>query len=195
MRPSHSLATYGHYSGLYSDQGKSPQVLSSQIYSTLSHSLEPIVVTHHIRWTIVMTNLDSHMSELCCLLSLHVLDYTLLHDVCIATRTTCLLASTTCSHMTTPISPGCRWCTSGHRWCGCEWPGHECGWCKGHRCKGCQHRLRGAWGANGGVEGTNGATRSVSMGIDGPGARWMVRGVRCEHGHRRPGGRGGWCEG
>ena len=70
--------------------GQVTQVLSSQIYSTLSHSLEPIVMTHHIRWTIVMTNLDSHMSELCCLLSLHVLDYALLHDVCIATRTTCL---------------------------------------------------------------------------------------------------------
>ena len=61
------------------------------IYSTPSHSLEPIVVTHRIRWTVVMTNLDSHMSELCCLLSLHVLDHALLHDMCIATCTTCCL--------------------------------------------------------------------------------------------------------
>ena len=49
-------------------------------------------MTHHIQWTIVVTNLDSHMSELCCLLSLHVLDYALLHDVRIATRTTYLFS-------------------------------------------------------------------------------------------------------
>ena len=52
---------------------------------SIPHSLKPIVMTHCIWWTIVMTNLDSHMSELCCLLSLHVLDYALLHDVRIAT--------------------------------------------------------------------------------------------------------------
>ena len=84
------------------------------------------------------------------------------------------LASTTCSHMTIPFSPGCRWCASGHGRCGCKWQGRECGWCKGRRCEGCQHRLRGAWGANAGVEGTNGTTRSASVGIDGPGVWWMV---------------------
>ena len=34
----------------------------------------------------------------------------------------------------------------------------------------------GAWGANAGAEGVNGATHGVSVGIDGPG------------------GHGGWCE-
>ena len=48
-------------------------------------------MTHRIRWTVVMTNLDRHMSELCCLLSLHVLDYAVLYDMRIATRTTCRL--------------------------------------------------------------------------------------------------------
>ena len=71
--------------------GQVTWVPSSQIYSTLSHSLEPIIVTYCIQWTVVMTNLDSHMSELCCSLSLHVLDYALLHDVRIATHTTCRL--------------------------------------------------------------------------------------------------------
>ena len=84
------------------------------------------------------------------------------------------LASTTCSHMTILFSPGCGWCASGCGRCRCKWPGREHGWCKGRRCEGCQHRLRGAWGANAGVEGTNGATHSASVGIDGLGAWWMV---------------------
>ena len=78
-------------------------------------------------------------------------------------------ASMMCSHMTIPISPGCGWCASGRGCCGCKWPQRECGWCKGRRCEGCQHRLRGAWGVNAGVEGTNGATHGASVGIDGLG--------------------------
>ena len=72
------------------------------IYSTLSHSLEPIIMTHHIQWTVVIMNLTSHMSELCCSLSLHVLDHAVLHDMCIATHTTHVVspsASMTCSHV------------------------------------------------------------------------------------------------
>ena len=42
--------------------------------------------------------------------------------------------------------------------------GHECGWCKGCGRKGCQCRLRGAWGANAGAEGVNGATHGASVG-------------------------------
>ena len=36
--------------------------------------------------------------------------------------------------------------------------------------------IEGAWGVNAGVEGTNGATRNVGVGIDSPGG--MVDGVR-----------------
>ena len=41
-----------------------------------------------------------------------------------------------------------------------------------------QHRLRGAWGANAGVEGTNGAICGASVGIDSPGG--AVDGARGE---------------
>ena len=72
--------------------------------------------------------------------------------------------------------------------------GAEHGWCKGCGCKGCQHRLRGAWGANAGVEGTNGTTHGASMGIDGLGG--TVDGARggASVGIDGPGGRSGWSE-
>ncbi|EMD37694.1 hypothetical protein CERSUDRAFT_114332 [Gelatoporia subvermispora B] len=49
------------------------------MHATPSHSLEPIQVTHRIRWSIMISNLDGHTSELRCSLPLHILDARL-HD-------------------------------------------------------------------------------------------------------------------
>jgi len=47
---------------------------------TCSHLLEPIAVTHRIRWSILMSNLDGHTSELRCSLPLYVLDHHFLEE-------------------------------------------------------------------------------------------------------------------
>ncbi|KAG6820277.1 hypothetical protein H0H93_002889 [Arthromyces matolae] len=47
---------------------------------TPSHSLEPIIVSHRIRWSIFILNMDGHTSELRCSLPLHLLDYRLLNE-------------------------------------------------------------------------------------------------------------------
>lgn len=47
---------------------------------TPSHGLEPVVVTHRIRWDILILNRDGHTSELRCSLPLHLLDYRLLDE-------------------------------------------------------------------------------------------------------------------
>ncbi|KAJ6625826.1 hypothetical protein B0H10DRAFT_593760 [Mycena sp. CBHHK59/15] len=47
---------------------------------TPTHSLEPIVVSHRLRWSILIINLDGHTSELRCSLPLHLLDYRLLAE-------------------------------------------------------------------------------------------------------------------
>ena len=47
---------------------------------TASHTLEPIVVSHRIRWSILISNLDGHTSELRCAMPLHILDYRLLRE-------------------------------------------------------------------------------------------------------------------
>lgn len=49
-------------------------------YVAPSHHLEPITVSHRIRWSILMSNLDGHTSELRCSLPLHVLDSRLLDE-------------------------------------------------------------------------------------------------------------------
>lgn len=49
-------------------------------FVTPSHSLEPITVFHRIRWSILMSNLDGHTSELRCSLPLHILDAQLLDE-------------------------------------------------------------------------------------------------------------------
>ena len=43
-------------------------------FLTPTHSVEPIVVTHRIRWNILIANLDGHTSELRCSLIIHALD-------------------------------------------------------------------------------------------------------------------------
>ncbi|KAG6919362.1 hypothetical protein DXG01_006911 [Tephrocybe rancida] len=47
---------------------------------TPTHSLEPIIVSHRIRWSILILNLNGHTSELRCSLPLHLLDYRLLNE-------------------------------------------------------------------------------------------------------------------
>ncbi|KAJ7594523.1 hypothetical protein C8J56DRAFT_440136 [Mycena floridula] len=47
---------------------------------TPSHSLDPIIVSHRIRWSILILNLDGHTSELRCSLPLNLLDHHLLEQ-------------------------------------------------------------------------------------------------------------------
>ncbi|EKM54707.1 uncharacterized protein PHACADRAFT_258723 [Phanerochaete carnosa HHB-10118-sp] len=47
------------------------------VHATPAHSLEPIHVNHRIRWSIMITNMDGHVSELRCSLPLHILDHRL----------------------------------------------------------------------------------------------------------------------
>ncbi|KAG6865481.1 hypothetical protein C0991_002193 [Blastosporella zonata] len=56
--------------------------LSLQVPLTITptHSLDPIIVSHRIRWSILILNLDGHTSELRCSLPLHLLDYRLLNE-------------------------------------------------------------------------------------------------------------------
>ncbi|KAF8833010.1 hypothetical protein BDN67DRAFT_76763, partial [Paxillus ammoniavirescens] len=48
--------------------------------ATPSHTLEPITVSHRVRWSILMSNLDGHTSELRCSLPLHILHPRLLDE-------------------------------------------------------------------------------------------------------------------
>jgi len=43
-------------------------------FLTPTHPMEPITVIHRVRWSILITNLDGHTSELRCSLNIHVLD-------------------------------------------------------------------------------------------------------------------------
>ena len=47
---------------------------------TPSHSVEPIIVSHRVRWSILLRNLDGHTSELRCSLPVHILDHRLLEE-------------------------------------------------------------------------------------------------------------------
>ncbi|KAG6891564.1 hypothetical protein C0992_003591 [Termitomyces sp. T32_za158] len=47
---------------------------------TPTHSLDPITVSHRIRWNILILNLDGHTSELRCSLPIHLLDFRLLNE-------------------------------------------------------------------------------------------------------------------
>ncbi|OCH93735.1 hypothetical protein OBBRIDRAFT_832355 [Obba rivulosa] len=58
------------------------------IHATASHSLEPIQVSHRIRWSIMISNLDGHTSELRCSLPLHILDARLYDEAHAATLQT-----------------------------------------------------------------------------------------------------------
>ena len=56
--------------------------------TTPTHSLEPIVTSHRIRWSILIGNPDGHTSELRCSLPLHILDYRFLDEAKSATAQT-----------------------------------------------------------------------------------------------------------
>ncbi|KAI0315687.1 hypothetical protein OF83DRAFT_1084788 [Amylostereum chailletii] len=56
--------------------------------STPTHSLEPIIISHRIRWSILISNLDGHTSELRCSLPMHVLDHSLIDEAKSATAAT-----------------------------------------------------------------------------------------------------------
>ncbi|KAL6298381.1 hypothetical protein BKA93DRAFT_744201 [Sparassis latifolia] len=58
------------------------------MHATPSHGLEPIQVTHRVRWSILIGNRDGHTSELRCSLPLHVLDYRLFDEARAATLAT-----------------------------------------------------------------------------------------------------------
>jgi len=62
--------------------------ISLPLCTTPTHSLEPIITTHRIRWSILISNLDGHTSELRCSLPLHILDYRLLNEAKSATGPT-----------------------------------------------------------------------------------------------------------
>lgn len=47
---------------------------------TPTHSVEPIIVSHRVRWSILIRNLDGHTSELRCSLPIHILDHRLLEE-------------------------------------------------------------------------------------------------------------------
>ena len=47
---------------------------------TPTHSIEPIIVSHRVRWSILLHNLDGHTSELRCSLPVHILDHRFLEE-------------------------------------------------------------------------------------------------------------------
>ena len=59
--------------------------ISLPLYTTPSHNLEPIITSHRIRWSILISNPDGHTSELRCSLPLHILDPRLLDEARSAT--------------------------------------------------------------------------------------------------------------
>ncbi|KAF5338500.1 hypothetical protein D9611_013270 [Ephemerocybe angulata] len=76
-----------------------PDVISSDIITALflplpdeygivpSHTLEPITVTHRVRWSIYIRNPDAHVSELRCSLPITILHKEVLNEVRSVTRT------------------------------------------------------------------------------------------------------------
>ncbi|PSR73217.1 hypothetical protein PHLCEN_2v10938 [Hermanssonia centrifuga] len=62
--------------------------ISVPLHATPAHALEPIQVSHRIRWSIMIGNLDGHTSELRCSLPLHLLDHRLYDEAHSATLQT-----------------------------------------------------------------------------------------------------------
>ncbi|KAH9058789.1 hypothetical protein EDB87DRAFT_1563750 [Lactarius vividus] len=62
--------------------------ISLPAFTTPTHTLEPIIASHRIRWNILIANLDGHTSELRCSLPLHILDGRLLDEAMSATAAT-----------------------------------------------------------------------------------------------------------
>lgn len=55
---------------------------------TPSHAVEPVLISHRLRWNILLSNPDGHVSELRCSLPVHILDHSVLEDARAATRVT-----------------------------------------------------------------------------------------------------------
>ncbi|KAJ8076341.1 hypothetical protein PM082_000762 [Marasmius tenuissimus] len=55
---------------------------------TPTHGLDPVIVSHRIRWSILLLNPDGHTSELRCSLPLHLLDHRLLEEARLHTLAT-----------------------------------------------------------------------------------------------------------
>lgn len=53
--------------------------------ATPSHSISPVVVSHRVKWDILIANLDGHYSELRCSLPVHLLDHVVLDEARAAT--------------------------------------------------------------------------------------------------------------
>ncbi|KAI9507491.1 hypothetical protein F5148DRAFT_112999 [Russula earlei] len=62
--------------------------ISLPLCMTPTHTLEPIVASHRIRWKFLISNSDGHTSELRCSLPLHILDYHCLNEARSATAPT-----------------------------------------------------------------------------------------------------------
>jgi arrestin-related trafficking adapter 4/5/7 len=58
------------------------------VSTTFTHTLDPVTVSHRIRWCIFLLNPDGHTSELRCSLPLHILHPCLLDEAIASTRTT-----------------------------------------------------------------------------------------------------------
>ncbi|KAI0066012.1 hypothetical protein BV25DRAFT_1849481 [Artomyces pyxidatus] len=58
------------------------------LHATPTHNLDPIIISHRIRWSILINNLDGHTSELRCSLPLHILDHRLIDEAKSATAAT-----------------------------------------------------------------------------------------------------------
>ncbi|KAF8499673.1 hypothetical protein F5888DRAFT_1802161 [Russula emetica] len=79
---SHSIPTDFELSG---EDVVTKLEISLPLCTTPTHTLEPIIASHRIRWSIIMDNPDGHTSELRCSLPLHILDYRLLDEAKSAT--------------------------------------------------------------------------------------------------------------
>ncbi|KAH9176791.1 hypothetical protein EDB89DRAFT_1903057 [Lactarius sanguifluus] len=62
--------------------------ISLPAFTTPTHTLEPIIASHRIRWNIHIANLDGHTSKLRCSLPLHILDGRLFDEAISATAAT-----------------------------------------------------------------------------------------------------------
>jgi arrestin-related trafficking adapter 4/5/7 len=56
--------------------------------ATPSHGISPIMVSHRIKWDVLIANLDGHRSELRCSLPVQLLDHAVLEEAQAATRVT-----------------------------------------------------------------------------------------------------------
>ena len=73
------LSTHSSTSQLPTTSSTSPS-LSSHPTVTPSHDLEPVFITHRIKWVIFIHNKGGHMSELRCSLPIRILDGALLEE-------------------------------------------------------------------------------------------------------------------